>query len=67
MKEIFFKFHAASSKDASSKAEKPSAPKQQQPLTSSHGVEKDSTLTTGDAIEQHLQTNHIGNKIKEHV
>lgn len=66
---LHFKCDAASTKDDSSKAEKPSALKtqQQQPSTSSDGAGQASTLTIGDAIGQHLQTNRIGNKFREHV
>lgn len=63
---IPFNSDAASTKDVSSKAETSAAatkqPQQQQPRASSYGVDQDSTLTIGDTIEQHLQTNRIGNK-----
>lgn len=50
----------ASTKDVSSKAEtSAAATKQQQPRASSYGADQDSTLTIGDTIEQHLQTNRI--------
>lgn len=63
---IPFNCDAASTIGVPSKAETPAAATKQ-PRASSSGGDQDATLTIGDAIEQHLQTNRIGNKIIKHI